>query len=464
MRMPRKNLRLNPTSVAAKSPIREAPAPAVPWPPRWLLAAALLLALASTAAFLCEPAKVMRLCREQFDVVTITQAARSATPATVLHWWIGPWIQREMPYYRPVTSMLYLAEWQLFHQSYLGYSLLSWLLHALNSALLCALLYRLTPGSPTRRAVIGGLAAALFTVSYWGNMGVPAQVMYWWPAQGDLLSLSFGLTALLLWDRQLTGPPDHHERRQPTIQSGGAATVFLVLAILTKEMAYVVPGMIGLLTLYRRPGAFRRVFGVTAGTAVALWLVRRLVVPGAMGFKWKGLYSLEKLYHALGGPLAPLVIARDPPLPVAALGGALLLWGGGWLLGKRQRATGKAVPLYVALLPFALCLLWAALCFQVLGGVWARVFIDPNPGWLIRGIWYWLALGWLWRGRREEPVLFAAGSTALIALPLLHHGGVHYLYWPAAGWAIVNATVLACAWQAGRRWLPAAVAGRPAPR
>jgi len=259
-------------------------------------------------------------------------------------------------------------------------------------------------------------------------------------------------------------PPSLRDRYPPTIQSGGAATIFLVLAILTKEMAYVVPGMIGLLTLYRRPGAFRRVFSVTAGTAVALWLLRRLFVPDAMGFKWKGLYSLEKLYHALGGPLAPLVIARDPPLPVAALGGALLLWGAAWLLGNRRKATGKAAPLYVELLPFALCLLWAALCFQVLGDAWARVFIDPNPGWLVRGIWYWLALGWLWQGRREEPVRFAVGSIGLIALPLLHHGGVHYLYWPAAGWAIVNATVIAAAWQAGRRRAPTAVARRRGPR
>jgi hypothetical protein len=401
----------------------------------------------------------MRLCSEQFDVVTITQAAQSATPATVVGWWTGPWIQREMPYYRPVTSMLYLAEWHLFHRSYLYYSLVSWLLHALNTALLCTLIFRLTSGSMARRAVIGGLAAILFNVSYWGNMGVPASVMYWWPAQGDLLSLGFGLTALLLWDRQLTAPPrQKNDRGRPTMESGGLANLFLVLALLSKEMAYVVPGMIGLLAATRcagarrRPESLRRVLAVTAATAAAPWLLRHLFVPQAMGFKWKGLYSLEKLYHALGGPLGPLVIADDLPLPAAALGGALLLWGAAWLLGRRQRGTGKKEPLTVYLLPLALGLVWAGFCFQVLGGAWARVFLDPNPALLVRGIWYWLALGWLWLGRREEPVLFAVGTIALIAVPLLHHGGVHYLYWPTAGWAILNATVLACAWRAGRRW------------
>lgn len=428
-------------------------------PPAWLLAFAFLLALVSTSAFLFEPEKVELFCREQFDVVTITRAAAEATPATVARWWRGVWIQEEMPYYRPVTSMLFLAEWHLFGHRYLLYSLfVSWPLHALNTLLLCALVYRLTPGGPRRCAVIGGLAAALFTVPYWGNQGAARAMLYWWPSQGDMLSLCFGLLALLAWD-VLWGPPggtpEQARLRRAPERCLLAPTAFLVLAILSKEMAYVVPGMAALLIWQRRhparttssqaspglPALFPRfpiapsvAIGVIFAVTAVLWVLRRLFVPEALGFKWRGLYSLEKLYHGLGGPLGSMVLVQDWALPVAALGAAVLLA----LLARRGH-----LPLGVLAAGA-----WAAAAFQLLGKSWMRLFMAPNPWLLVRGIWYWFALLWLWRAQRQEPVLFVVGSLVLITLPLLHHGGVHYLYWPSAAWAMVNATAFAALWPA----------------
>jgi hypothetical protein len=211
----------------------------------------------------------------------------------------------------------------------------------------------------------------------------------------------------------------------------------MILAILSKEMAYVVPGMLLLLALDRpkvapsprRPLAPSLAVGIAFLTTAVLWLLRRLFVPEALGFKWKGLYSLAKLYHALGGPLGAIALADDFALPVAALGAALLLGA----LARRGH-----LPLGVLA-----ALVWAGLAFQLLGESWTRLFLDPNPWFLLRGLWYWFALAWLWQARRREPVLFAAGSLVLILLPLLHHGGVHYYYWPSAAWAILNTVVVA---------------------
>jgi hypothetical protein len=416
-----------------------------------LLAGAFFLALLSTSAFLREPEKIDLFCRAQFDVVTITRAAREADLATIAGWWHGPWIQREMPYYRPLTSMLFLAEWRLFGERYLLYSLVSWLLHALNTLLLCALVYRLIAGSARRRAAVAALAAALFTVPYWGNQGAAMQMLFWWPSQGDMVSLGFGLVALLAWD-ELVATGRNGIRRLL------APMVVMVLAILAKEMAYVVPGLMALLLIRRPVGQAhrpsprrrsriprRRSRGGRRGSpgrrgvpalavfpflvAAVLWLLRRVFVPEALGFKWKGLYSLQKLYYHLGGPLGPMAIVGDWTLPVAAAGAALLLG----LAARRHH------------LPIGVLAAggWAALVFQWLGTSWARVLLAPNPWFLARGIVYWFSLFWLWRSRREEPVLFALGALLLIHLPLLHHGGVHYTYWPSAAWAVTNAVVVA---------------------
>jgi hypothetical protein len=388
-----------------------------PGPPRWLLAGAFVLALLSTSGFLFHQDELLLLCREQFDVVTILQAAREASPATVWGWWHGPWIQgRELPYYRPLTSMLYLAEWRLFGHHYVLYSLVSWLFHALNTTLLCALVYQLAPGSAARRRVLAGWAAILFTVPYWGNMGVAAKVLYWWPAQGDMVSLGFGLAALLcvIAGRSLV-----------------AVGVLMTCAILSKEMAYVVPPIIWLLAADPARRSRLRLVVVTALLAATLWLLRHAFVPDALGFKWKGLYSLKKLYFHVGGPLAQMVEAYDWPLPLGALGGAVLLW----LFAQRGQVLAGALA----------ALVWVGLCFEWFGESWTRITLPPNPQYWVRGLAYWFALAVLWRWRREEPVLFAVGAILLIHLPLLHHGGVHYVYWPAAGWAIVNTVAVACA-------------------
>jgi hypothetical protein len=409
----------------------------VPRPPIWLLVALFLLALASTSAFLREPGKIDRFCREQFDVVTIVRAADAATPPAIARWWYGPWIQEEMPYYRPLTSMLFLAERRLFGDRWLLYSLVSWPLHALNTVLLALLVYRLLSGTPRRRTALGLLAAVLFTVPYWGNQGTAMRMLYWWPSQGDMLSLGFSLAALLAWDRVASLPRSVLGARC----SVAAAMFLMLLAILSKEMAYVLPGLLLLLSLHRRMHraprtAHRALILLPFAVAGVLWLLRRAFVPEAMGFKWKGLYSLEKLYYHLGGPLGPMALVGDWALPVAAAGAALLLWG----FGRRGQLPAGA----------ALAVVWAALAFEWLGTSWARLLLAPNPWFLTRGVAYWLALGCLWQGTRakrgcrgEPPVLFALGALFLIHLPLLHHGGVHYYYWPSAAWAIVNTVVVA---------------------
>lgn len=81
------------------------------------------------------------------DSVNIAQWAERATPQTMLGWWTGAWIQPSARYYRPLSSYLFWLEFRLFGWNFQGYVMISWIVHALISALLFLLALRLFPGS-----------------------------------------------------------------------------------------------------------------------------------------------------------------------------------------------------------------------------------------------------------------------------------------------------------------------------
>ena len=163
-----------------------------------------LLALITTSRFWYEHEDTEYLARYHADSQQILACARDATARDWLRWWTGSWIEIGMHYYRPVTSTLMGIEWKLFGGNVIGFCATGWLIHALNAVLLFLLGFRIYRGSAGTRMLMGLTAAALFTLPTRGNQGAAAADVQWWPAQTDMLSLTFALASLLALDRALT--------------------------------------------------------------------------------------------------------------------------------------------------------------------------------------------------------------------------------------------------------------------
>jgi len=114
------------------------------------------LGLAATAHGVFSP-DVLQLYATSPDSVDITRWAEKATPETIPLWWQGPWIQQTSPYYRPLSSMVFWAEYLAFGWNFQGHVVVSWLLHAT----ICGLLYWFALAALWRAgAAAGGLRGA----------------------------------------------------------------------------------------------------------------------------------------------------------------------------------------------------------------------------------------------------------------------------------------------------------------
>jgi len=379
-----------------------------------------LFALAATARFWREDPYELYLARGHYDSFTILNSARAATARQWLGWWTGSWIESGTPYYRPLTSTLIGLEWRLFGGNVLGFCAVGWVLHGVNAALLFLLAWRLFRGSARRRLLMGIAAAAAFTLPTSTNHFAALADVIWWPAQTDVLSLTFSLASLLALDRALARPGPVRL---------GLPLVLFALALLSKEMAVILPVPAALLAATRRRDWRPVLLGYLALAAVLLW-VRFFAVPGAMGPEWKPRHLFGKALTYVGGETGALLNVGMYWLPLAA---AVLLWGG-WLLHKRRV---EAPWVFVA------ALVTVPVLAQVFGASWASLF-EPRAMRSLVSCFSFFAGAWLLAlSRREQPVVFVAGSLVAIHLPILHVGGVHYLYWPAAFWGLVYAVILA---------------------
>jgi len=365
------------------------------------------------------------------DSIAIAERAMAAQWSDVGEWWRGPWIQHEM-YYRPLSSMLFFAEGQLFGMDFQRYCIVSWIANAVNVVLLFLLGASLARGSRKVRLVIGGLTGLLFLLARHpeicqgiGNPTAPAarvtwSVMPWWPVQTDIFSMLFGVLSLLLLDRYLV-----MGRNKYLV----GALVSFVAALLFKEMALCLPLLVPLLVLYRRRD---KVLGVSAlyfGVAGVFYVVRTLASPGASGLEYQGARSLMKLAFYAVNQLSALVLTDEWFPVLGSLGLLVIVLVMVW---KRVEWvwTGLAA------------LLWLLAAGQLFGGNFAMFsLLEPMVKLVQVGIfWGGVLLLVLVRDRGVSVALVVA--VIAVCVPVVNRIGTHYWYWPLAFYALLNASLL----------------------
>lgn len=367
------------------------------------------------------------------DIQEILECLSKATPADVLDWWTGQWVQRGSAYYRPLASMLFYAEYLVFGHNWRAFCLVSWLMQAAVSVLVLLFVSRLLSHRSLRERIVGGLlAVAWFNVPcetkaeglHWGNRGIARGIMPYWPAQTDIGCLLFSLACLLFWDRWLQGGKRHHLR---------AAVLAFAAALLFKEHAVILPFLAAALALYRRrPLRLVGVYFVAGVAAVGTYLaLRSMLVPEAWTPEFKGVsrtalklvwYLCEPAFMAVGIGQAWVVVSGA----LAAACGAIALY-----VPRRLYLHAFGLILAVFLPP------------QVLAGNIALPTIG-SFAWMLARVTLAFGLAVLvWEQRQRGPAPALAANLVAVHLPILHVLGPHYYYWPVAWWSMLNAVVIA---------------------
>ena len=471
--------------------------PAGRWELPVVLAVVFGLALALTGGKIFDPAVEAKY-STNLDILEIAQSAEKADAAAIRGWWTGGWIQQSGGYYRPMSSMLFLAEYRLWGRHFQPYFVVSWMCNALSTVLLALLAFRLRETRDRRGLVIALVAGLLFNVRHgptggpeWTGERLTLNLMPYWPAQTDLFSLLFSLAALVALDRGLCSngptppasraPLPYREGDGARPPSGGgwfvAAIGLYVVALLFKEMAVSVPLLAAGLAWYRlrrtegddkaqtagSPSApalpadagsdetdtpqldaiegageltprsyWRRVAGVFAAFACPaglVLLVRHLWVPLVIEPSYRsGEYVGQKVAQYLSQPLTTYLGAGDYWLFVAVIGAAVAVWA---CLRYRVSVVWMALG----------AIAWCGVAAQVLGGNFALITIPMQLGRLGLIALFVAGATLLLTRRRTLPWMLALW-VAFIHAPVLHVWGPHYLYWPAAFWALLNTALL----------------------
>ncbi len=155
--------------------------------------------------------------------------------------------------YAPVTIFSYLVDRTIWGYWPGGYHFTNVLLHALNAVLVFVLLKQIT----------GRHTIALFTACLFAIHPVQVESVVWISARKGLLSASFILLSLLYW-----------LRKERTTQDELWGTLWYVLALLSKAVGIIVPGIVFVYDILIRKKtiaeAFSRQF---IGLLMAIWFV-----------------------------------------------------------------------------------------------------------------------------------------------------------------------------------------------
>jgi len=370
------------------------------------------------------------------DLMAIFIAAPQVGWPQVWRWLVsGDWIDVSGggPFWRPVVSALWWAEYQLFGQDFLLYNLVSIALVALTCGLLAGGLAAWTG------ELLLGVAAAGFL--WWRTTTTLSGVLDWFPAQTDLLA---GLGAAAAFYLVAVGL-----RAQGPLRRGllaGSLACYL-LATLAKESVIAFPlGAAALLWwgLGRRSLPWIGAYGLLGLALVA----GRTLILGGIGERVVLAGSLHLLHRAAvvlaGNWLGVAVVgwqSLGSLLLVAPLVLAVVRPG---LLRRRAVAYGLVgvIPVLLVLLAHhyhgsALVLLLPVVWGQLWGGV----------------VYLACALLLVWRRRRQAAVLACLAVALSAQLVLGRYWGMpyyHYVYNIAC--AAMNGLVVAAVWELVRAW------------
>ena len=302
--------------------------------------------------------------------------------------------------YRPLTTMLLAAEFQVWGESPIPYRILSAILHAVNSLLVHLLVQRL--GGP----MVGGLAGLLFAVH-----PIHTEVVAGLGGRADLQATLGVLGALWLRGRGRTL---------------WAALVFAG-GLLAKEQAVVLPGLVlaldwhGRLTgrLGRLPWKEYALYGLV----VALWLALRWQVLD--GFAVPDISRLDN-------PLAELA----PSVRIANAGA--ITWRYLSLLVVPYKLSADYS--FAALPVYADVFSWALVASVALG---MAILLVVRKFARVPGL---RSLGALW-------MLITFSLVANVVVPIGTIMAERLLYLPSVGFCLLTATLMEGIWVLDRRRL-----------
>ncbi|MCA9041225.1 MAG: hypothetical protein KDA65_12805 [Planctomycetaceae bacterium] len=225
--------------------------------------------------------------------------------------------------YAPLTLYSYLIDHTLWGLWPGGYHLTNILLHAFNAALVYTLLLRFVPNR-----TVAFIAAALFAVH-----PVHVESVVWISSRKGLLSATFILASLLCWLRS-----------ERTTKQELWGTGFLVLALLSKIIAVMVPPIVLLydLLIVRKTKSESIVRQFVPGLIAAWLLIINMSAQNSELGGVRGHLDLSRLeifqvdlvilWQYVGMLVWPqnLSVLYDPP--TTGIGGQVLLAASGWLL------------------------------------------------------------------------------------------------------------------------------------
>lgn len=317
------------------------------------------------------------------------------------------------PKYRPLYSLSFGIDYALFGTNPLPYHLVNLALHALASFFVYLLALESITGEGRRAiAVTAGAIFALYPIH--------PEAVTWIAGRVDLICAVFYLPAVILFLRWL---------RTERILHLALSLVCFALALLSKEMAIVLPGLLFLLALYRDRSLARAALGVAPFAlvlgvylAVRTYLLSGLTPNSAAGQELEPLARLQGLVYRTAHSFFPLNLGLLPG------GWSSLAWP--LFLVLSALAVGALVFAYYrgwarSLFPLLLLALYGVSLVPV-----ARA-LRPDPS-LVSSRWAYipsvflsiLIAYFLWRALPRRPALVAsvAVCAAFFAILTANHG------------------------------------------
>lgn len=236
-------------------------------------------------------------------------------------------------FYRPMYSLSYLVNFWMFGTNPLGYHLTNLALHAVSAFSVYLISLELVEGG--RRWGIAVTAGALFAL-------YPAhtEAVTWIAGRVDLICAAFYLPALYFFLRWLSS--------EKNLYLGLSLGAF-ALALMSKEMAITLPGLLFLCALYKRQGLRSSVLKILPFAVIlGVYLVFRTYIlsgteayVGLVGQKLKPLEILQGYFYRTAHLFFPVNLDLllpgvrrfiDPifilwPVPVALVAGAAYYFG-----------------------------------------------------------------------------------------------------------------------------------------
>ncbi len=213
-------------------------------------------------------------------------------------------------FYRPFVLLIWWLGDRLWHGAPLGFHLFAVLIHAANALLVYAL----------GRRLIGSVYGALVAALLFAVHPLHVEPVSWPAASSDLVCTAFGLLSLLAALAYVGSTTPW-----PLLLPGALAA--FVLALLSKEVAFALPGVVVLILALQHADSRRRAVAVAVSylLVLVLYLFWRSQVLGGLGG-----YTPPRSFWNSVFPSSPLLMIADFLFPMHATLLSALRWWFWW--------------------------------------------------------------------------------------------------------------------------------------